>query len=120
MGAKGEPGPPGLPGPPGPKVSDCSFTELCVVRDCPQHKVCGEEQRLCSSVPTSDHLLEGYQVLQSVLVLLFRMLQVREFVNCFYKENTLVVLKNQSEHSLCTGWNRRVPGGQWWQEIWAA
>lgn len=93
MGAKGEPGPPGLPGLPGPKVSDFSFMELCVVRDCAQHKVYRKEQRLYSSVPTSDYLLEGYQVLQSVLVLLFYMLQVRESMNCFWKENTLLVLK---------------------------
>lgn len=62
-------------------------------RDCAQHRVCRKEQRWYSSVPTSDHLLEGYQVLQSVLVLLFYVLQVREFVNCFWKENTLLVLE---------------------------
>lgn len=28
-------------------------------------------------------------------------------------------VRSQSEHSLCTGWSRRVPGGQSWQGIWA-
>lgn len=64
MGAKGEPGPPGVPGPRGPKVNGFSFMELCVVRNCSQHKVCRKEKRSYSSVPTSDYLLEGYQVLQ--------------------------------------------------------
>ena len=93
-GGKGEPGPPGLPGPPGPKVSVFSSSELCVVRDCAQHKVCGKGQRLHSSVPTSDYLLKGYQVLLqcfSSVVLNTEGDRICEL--CFWEENTLLVLK---------------------------
>lgn len=62
-------------------------------RDGAQHKVCRKEQRLYSSVPMSDYLLEGYQVLQILFNTVVLYAAVREFVNCFWKENTLLVLK---------------------------